>query len=506
MSELIDLPVTQVVVLEDRATVRRSATVDLTPGPHRFRVESVSPIISDKTLFGKVGGGRGKVLDLRVRRRRRFEEEEPDAPDAEFSRELNELRLELEAENRELSRLAEALNRHGELAAQWADEIARDLSCRPAEPEQWRADWSALGERLEELTYRHEEVRSRRQEKLARLNTLEDEERARRTPSDDIDAELELTVVMEEAARVELMVEYCVPNACWRPCHVAEWIGEALRFESQACLWQNTGEDWNGVNLIFSTARPTLGTEPPEIAREGFSIVQKQKSLQVSTRETSVRSVERGHAEMPGIDSAGEILNFCSSEPADVPSDGRPYRVPLFEFQAGVSEERRLMGELAQSVFLETRLTNAGSAPILAGPVDLIKACGLAGRGYLDFVAVGESFRIGWGPHPELRCSRREEQLPVDSQLLGGWQSRCHQIEVHVSNLGASPQSLQVLERIPVSDLKGVKIEQDLEQTSGGKLQDKDGFLNFDITVPPFGRETVTVGYRISWKKHVSGL
>jgi uncharacterized protein (TIGR02231 family) len=492
--------------MEDRASVRRQASLQLEAGSHRFTVSAVSPIIADKSLHGKLSSGPGKVLDLRLKRRPRAHHERPSARGQELWDQLREQRELVARGENEVSRLDAALARYDVLAGHWGREVALDASLEPGASKRWSSDWEALRRKLSELAEEGVAAGHRLSESRRRLEDLTRRYEASTTPSAEMEAVLDLTVVMEQTASVELTVEYLVPNALWRPYHAAEWQGDTVRFRSQACLWQNTGEPWSDIDLLFSTERAALGTEPPPLQAELLFLQPKQKRTVVTTRQESVQQVEERVSAVPGIDAGGETLHFAASGKTSVASDGRPHRVPLFEFEAPARDERVLMAELRPEVFQRTRLENGGCGPILAGPVDLIKSCGLVGRGYLDYAAPGQTFSIDWGPHPELRCHREEKVSAEEKSTLSGWRTREHQVEILLSNLGPRSLALEVLERIPVSELKSVRVEQDLGKTSGRQAQDKDGFLRFPVELAPFGRGTVTVGYLVSRKKDVEGL
>ena len=506
MSQALELPITEVTLMEDRANVRRSTTLELEAGSHRFQVNAVSPIISDKTLHGKVNGVVGKILDLQVIRRPRQPSERPDSESRQLWQRVEEQRQALAASQRDRERLATTHQHYNALAVQWARETALDASFAKVDPERWKADWQALKERIAGVVSRQSEVERRCEREHRLLDDLTRRYNLLSNPGGVMEATLELTLVMEQGGTAELNVEYCVPNACWRPYHVAEWSGPSLTFRSQACVWQNTGEAWNDVTLSFSTERSTLGTEPPELFTDVLHLQPKQKRTTVATREESVHHLEERMAGVPGINAGGETLRFGAPEKASLPSDGRPHRVPLFSFETAAREEKVLMAELRREVFVRTRLQNSSGRPILAGPVDLIKQCGLVGRGYLHFAAAGETFSIGWGPHPELRCHRENRSRAEEKAGLSGWRSSEHYVEIHLSNLGPETQSVEVLERLPVSELKGVKIEQDLGKTTDRVTHDPNGFLRFPVMLGPFGRKTITVGYLLSRKGDVDGL
>lgn len=506
MSQPLSLPITAVTLMEDRANIRRVASLSLEAGSHRFLVCGVSPIISDKTLHGRLRGAEGKILDLRVIRRPRQSSERPDSSSQEAWRRVEQQRESVASAERERERLANTHLHYNALAAQWSQETALDASFAKVEPERWKTDWQALKDQVAELVERRNQADHRCQRERQLLEDVTRQYQLLQSPSGEIEANLELTVVMEQGGEVEISVEYCVANACWRPHHVAEWSGARVQFRAGACVWQNTGEAWDGITLFFSTERSTLGTEPPGLQGDLLYTQPKQKRTTVVAREQSVHHLEERMSGVPGIDSGGETLRFAPSGTFSLPSDGRPHQVPLTTFEAPAREERVLMGELRREIFVRTKLENASGGPVLAGPVDLIKECGLVGRGYLEYAAPGETFGVSWGPHPELRCFREDKSGPEEKSALSGWRTREHYVEIHLSNLGPDTQSVEVLERLPVSELKGVKVEQDLAKTTDRVAQDNNGFVRFPVQLPPFGRKTITVGYLLSRRGDVDGL
>ena len=48
---------------------------------------------------------------------------------------------------------------------------------------------------------------------------------------------------------------------------------------------RDTGEDWNDVDLLFSTQRPSLGTEPPLLSNDVLRLKKKEAQVHVETRE-----------------------------------------------------------------------------------------------------------------------------------------------------------------------------------------------------------------------------
>ena len=325
-------------------------------------------------------------------------------------------------------------------------------------------------------------------EMKGRLQRLSRRIEALSTPSTEMSATLQLDVLVEQEGELEIAIDYVVPGACWRPHHTAELLdgGEQLRFTTDASIWQNSGEDWPDVELAFSTERPSLGAEPPNLHTDQLRVKRKSSVLHVEARDQTVQEASKGSAaagELPGIDDGGEVQLLRALTRSTVPSDGRPHRVTLGTFTAGCAERRVCYPELVQSVLLETTQANGSERPILAGPVDLIRNSGLCGRTTVPVHRTARALRPRWGPDAELRVQRDEQIKQDDAGLLSAWTRLSHLIELRLSNLGPHERAVTISERVPVSEIEKVKITPDGKRTTGGKEPDKDGFVKWQLTL-----------------------
>ena len=326
-------------------------------------------------------------------------------------------------------------------------------------------------------------------------------------------AYLEIDVEARAACDARLQIEYSVPGACWRPAHRAELLDEdgaaQIRFETDACVWQNTGEDWPDVQLSFSTERASLGVAPPALASDTLRVQKKSQTVHIEAREQAVETLEAPSGtrapQVPGIDDGGVALHLEAVHRSSLASDGRPHRVHLHSFEAPADLALVAMPEINPCVLLSSKLDNAGGRPLLAGPVDLIRNSGVVGRSQVLYVADGERFELGWGPEPELRLRRRVESSSEKSRVLSSWRAREHTILLHISNIGDRRHRIHVTERVPVSEIDKVKIEVDTKETCGRQAADKDGFVHWDLEVAPAAHESLTLRYRVKKHEDVAG-
>jgi uncharacterized protein (TIGR02231 family) len=517
-----------VTVLEDRARVTRRGAVQLPAGQSTVKIEGVAPVLVDKTLTARAEQGR--VLDVRCRRALAPEHRAESARSADAT----ELRARLDAAEVAVARA------EGEQAI--ADrELGAIVKLRAVSLEEL-ADEAAWGRPIDgaaaalkrldeqEKTAVGKQAAQRLAVERARRDLAELRARAAEAARDAgrDTATIEIDLALDAAAEVALEVEYLVPGACWRPYHTATLAGDQVTIATDACVWQRTGEDWRDAALSFSTERPSLGAEPPRLFDDPVRVQKKSEQLVVEARDHDVDQTGLGAADrpqqqaaqVPGVDDGGVVQTLRAPHPASVVSDGRPYRVPLGSHTSPAEVALVAVPERSAAVFTRTRQANGGR-PLLAGPVDLVRDAGYVGRTSTLFVASNEKFELGWGPDADLRLHRDERRHREDAGMLGSWNETRVRVAVRLSNLGDRARTVEVTERVPVSEIDKVEIKlgapdawsgRDPEQAPDGVPQvvertvDADGLVRWRVELPPRDRRLVALEYHVRAHTSVVGI
>jgi uncharacterized protein (TIGR02231 family) len=511
-------PVVEVTLLEDRAHVIRRGRVTLPAGSSTIVVEGVAPILSDRTLAAVVlHNAAPRINDVRVKRQRIVLQKDLPAEIQKLKAELEELDRDMQRHAAQRELLGKQITFVAGAASQALKEFSEDTSWGKAFPEEWRAQLETLSAHERALRDRALDLAVAMRDASVKKANLESRIASLHHPSTRQAASIEADIFAAEPAEVEVQIEYIVPGACWRPQHTARLLQNAdgtqrVQFTSDGCVWQNTGEDWTDVALLFSTQRPSLGTEPPKLSTETLAVQKKQAGIAVESREQEIVQAGMGAGkrtaapEVPGIDDGGEALKLRAAHKATIPSDGRPWRVALFSFETPASTEWMLVPELAPSAVLKGTQTNTSNFPLLAGPVDLLRDSGYVGRTSILFIAPGEQFGLSWGPDSEVRVHREHEKLEEDKPLISNWLAREHRIASRLSNLGAVEKRIKITERVPISEVEKVEIAFDAKNTTEQKTPDVNGFVNWSVTLAPFGHAAVNMRYTVKRHKDVMGI
>jgi uncharacterized protein (TIGR02231 family) len=259
--------ITEVTVYPKRAKVSAEGEVRLEAGRHRLVVEGLPLSMYSDSVRAR---GRGKMpvrlggVDVR----KQFHEETPEEVVLALEREIDELKdglLALSDERDVLDAQSGYLN--GLRAA--ADHYARGLAkgTLSVDGQRQLVDFVARVDRETRTAIREVEGRRREQERRlhqreSRLRELQSK-RSRQSFAIIIDLEADGEGVFFP------VVSYDVQHVSWQPLYDIRLSRTAdepmVEVTAFAEIKQSSGQDWTGVALKVSTARPDVGQELPEL-------------------------------------------------------------------------------------------------------------------------------------------------------------------------------------------------------------------------------------------------
>lgn len=524
----LTLPIALVTVLEDRAQVRREGKIALTQGHNRLALWGIAPVVQDVSLRVEIvaPSGAGRVLDARVRRALRVGHKEKPEVAGALERRIDELVRGYADAADEKGRADERAVVIVDMMEKAMSEVPEDAAWSLGHPQTWRETWEALSGKARALRGEGRGFVEQMHKLAEEIGLLGRQRALLDRPDTSFACVIEIDVdAAASLSAAELVIEYTVPNALWRPFHTAELKtaekrAAGLRFSSQAAVWQNTGEDWIDCELSFSTARSSLGHEPPKLVDDKLNARKKDQRVVVEAREVAVSHAGLGRGgggggppvgvSLPGVDDGGDVQTLRSQGKVTVLSDGRPSFIPVFDFESDAITSLVVMAELETAgtgggAFFKSTQQHTGIKPILAGPVELVRSSGFVGTTSTLYVAPGERFALGFGPDHDVRVQRTvDSEEAVDE--IDQWKRRTVQVSIFLSNLAADEKQLEISERIPVSEIEQVKVTLVADKTSGAPELNEHGMLTWKMALPASGRLRLQLVYVVATAPGVQGL
>lgn len=501
----------QVTFFEDRAQVVRRAEVELAAGTHPLRLPGVSLLVDDTTLQVRATDASGtpvRVLASRVLRSMRSVAAASDEEVEALAERRRAAWKELEGARRRLALTQNEQQRVVALEQALLRSMYRVPRAGDVSTDEWGGSLDRLGHAFDTALGEQLEVRNTvtdlaKAELRARMLL---EEAKKKNP--EIRSEIETEVRLEEAAKITIEATYFVPCALWRPSHVARLSEDrrSVKVDLMATVWQVTGEQWDDIEATFSTARPTKIAEAPLLSddylrsRPKTDFEKNVVAVEARDVDISVTGAEGSRAidEMPGVDDGGEPVRFQATEAVTIESTGEPFRVELGGAEADCSTRLVAYPERSPVAYLASRLTWKHTTPLLAGPVVTMRGNEFAGRSRVDFAGPGEAVELSFGVDSGISVHRSVDDEHKTSRMTGK-NTLNRTVKVFVSNLSGETKFVNIVERIPVSEIEEVTVK----DVQAAAKPDTDGFVEFAVELGPRKVETLELSYRVDYGSKV---
>lgn len=350
--------------------------------------------------------------------------------------------------------------------------------------------------------------------------------------------EVRVYVAAASPLEADFIVRYQVPTANWVPLYDArlqtgsKTAAAKMELARRAAITQRSGEDWDGVTVHLSTARPSEGASAPDVTTQTIDFEPEMKpmaapapvakalrrpqniaeDMNVAANESDSRS-----AGAPAIAALAEQQTIAETEAAlttapfeatfavpgkvSVTGNGDPKRVVLLTDTIEPELSSRTVPKIDTNAYLYAKLQSPKGTPLLPGRVYLFRDGTFAGTSNLPLLQPGEDHDLGFGVDDQLKVRYVVlEEKRGESGLISTSHTDSRNFRVTLKNLHERPIQVRVLDRVPVSLNQEIKIEYTGRSApTKTNFEDKRGVLNFEAKLEPDEEKVLDYGYRVSW-------
>ena len=317
----------------------------------------------------------------------------------------------------------------------------------------------------------------------------------------------------DKAGEVEVTLRYQVWGAGWSPSYNARLAEDRMELEYQGVVTQSTGEDWNDVELLLSTANPSVSGSMPEIqpwylGRDGWYGGDVGGSLEANRgyydNPDAAPSPSGGTGVLESkmeaaVEGSGAVV-FAVKGKRTIAGDGSAQRIPVGTQTLGTEVELAAAPKLVPEVYRRVRVGYDGTVPLLPGAVATYVDGDYVGSSMLDAVVPGEEFELGFGTYDRMRVER--EMVSRKQEYLGPGKKTVRytfHFRVRVSNYSGQTRSIELKDQLPVSEIDRVSVKAiDL----GGGVEPESapgsGVLVWDLEIPDGTEQSVEFKFSVT--------
>jgi len=498
-----------VTVFIDRARVTREGTLTLESGRQTLEIpelplqlipDSVRAVIKSevptrlisvdvrKTFYREAAPGTAKKLLVRIKK---LEEE--------YQAQEN-LADTTQKEIEQLDGLAQS--------QAYAKQIARGSFSL----DQLAALLTFIREQRNDALARRESIRQNQRELNNQLEKLNNELKQINTarPRERYSAFLDVDVTGDGDVRVELI--YMMQGASWKPVYDMRLHDDQLAIDYLAEVRQRSGENWEGVNLTLSTAKPASPAVIPEL-NPWYLAPRPQRPPAPSPRmrggavpEAAAFSIAESAMAPPpmmdaevvtaDIETEGASVQYTIPETVRIPGSNEPHKVTITTISLASTHQYVTAPAVDAQAYRKIEVVNTTPYLLLGGTAQIFEADEFIGRIPVKTLAKGQTLELYFGVDLRISVERELMRRDTDKKFIGDRRRVRYGYAIKLENQTDTSQTITVLDQIPVSRHEDIRIKLDAASPS---ITDQDALnrLTWDIQLDAGAKKTIEYEFSI---------
>jgi uncharacterized protein (TIGR02231 family) len=519
----LDTTLSAITVYPDRARVTRSGKIALQSGETQLELTDL-PITMNPDSARVIARGTAPARLLGLQIQRAFYAEAP-------AEQVRALESQIETLQDEMSALdarallvkqnwakLDALGGHTQVYATALASGEMSVEAQLALLDGLRVRAGQLDAELQEILVLKRNLDRRLQQFKMQLEQLRN---AR--PRERYTALVEVEAMNSGDLTVELT--YLVANAGWKPLYDLRLLEEnskpSLEVGYLAQVTQQTGEDWDGVTLALSTARPALAATLPELnpwyisplptphpapapsapdAARRMAAPMAMKAALAPAESTQGATPEAVEAEvaMARVDTSGAAVTYHVTGTVAVPADGAPHKVSVTHYSLHPRLDYVAAPKLVEAAYRRAKVTNDSPYTLLPGTANLFAGEEFIGATQLELTAPQGEIELYLGADDRLKVERELKRREVGKQLIGGKRSLRYGYEIRLENLLPFEAKVTLHDQFPVSRHEDIKVR--LESADPKPTQQTElNLLDWELNLAAKEKRTIRFDFAVEY-------
>jgi uncharacterized protein (TIGR02231 family) len=523
--------VKNVTVFTQGAQVFRSSTVNLNKGVTDLVFNNISPSINPSSVQA---GGKGDFIILDVKHQVKYPEPPKETPGTlpkEIAQEIKQLEdsianlgfisddianqkaaLTLEKNMIEKNKLANGEGKSDSLA------VLKQAM------EFFRIKLSDINSKLLKLKKDEKKNNEKTQLVTARLTDLrkykvsEDPNK----PYAPIN-QIIVTVSADAVTTGTIDINYMVSQAGWIPSYDlrSTTATQPVEITYKASIYQNTGEDWNDINLKLSTSNPNRSNIKPSLptwyinyytqpmisgtykgAREMMDMNSIATNEEMSKEKDEMKKLSPAQSAANYsqlVETMGNVM-FDINLAYSIPTDNAMHVVPIKSENLPASYYHYLVPKIECEAFIVASITGWENLNLLPGKANVFYEGTYVGETVLNPAVINDTLDLAFGRDNGVTVTRTKKPVKENNKLIGSEITKTITYSLRMKNNKSKTINLVVEDQIPVAQNKEIKVE--MKENSSADYNPETGLLKWNTKLNPKEYQTLSFTYAVTYDKN----
>ncbi len=325
--------------------------------------------------------------------------------------------------------------------------------------------------------------------------------------------EIWVNVSSKTRTNFELEITYIVGGAGWSPVYDirVKDTKSPIALSYKANVWQQTGLDWNNVQLSLSTSNPSQGGQKPELYPQMVDIYRPQPASVYKNRvmDSAVRieampsapSMEEAvsMADMVTITENTLAVSFEIILPYTIPNGGKPELVDIQNENFSANFIHFGIPKYDTDAFLTANIIGWEQYNLLPGKANVYFEGAFVGETYIADNTVSDTLNLSLGRDKKINFKREIIKDFSAKKTIGANIRESKAFRITIRNTKKENVDLILEDQIPVS--KNSEIEVLDADFKGAELNAETGKLTWKLNLKSNETKILEVKYTVKYPK-----
>ena len=486
---MINTKIIEASIYRSGCFIKRSGNIELKKGKQNIEIDGLTSSLNPETLKialpKNVSGSNIRIENL--------SEEKQEEINRELIDRLNETKRKLEVRNKQL----ELINNSADFSAK------ENISINEM------SDYiDLLPDKMEKIYEQIDELEKEKKVLEKKLNEARNKTRAYYVRL-DIEADEDISIPFE--------LSYFETCASWYPIyeiHTAE--NDTVSIKLKGKIRQNTIEDWKDIKINLFTGNPEISADIPILYPEklnfyeprifkaggmnnalyaGMAMEKATMSLDEEALEEPLYDVDQVAAERIENDT---MMEYDLNGLYDLDHINE-LTVNLSEHNIACHYHVIAVPKLDNYGYLAAEVDSKEISELYNTSATIYHLGTYLGNAYIDVDTSKEKYDISLGRDESIKLKREQKKKYASNVLLKGQKKMEYEYLIEVNSNKSSAVDITLYDQIPISQDKSINV--DINEISGGKLEEDSGKLIYDFHLEPKEKKEIKLAYSISWPK-----
>lgn len=327
-----------------------------------------------------------------------------------------------------------------------------------------------------------------------------------------------------KAVTSNVKLSYVIPDAGWVPTYDVRVnsITQPVKLSYKANVFQNSGINWDKVNLTLSSGNPSEGAQAPKLQPWYLDFYQDYSSSKMAMSiprpapapvaemaaganaqeldGAMASRAKRSLSDYVVTDAGGVNTRFSISLPYNIASDGKGHSVTIKDVDVQGDYRYVVVPKIEPDAFLQVQLKDWEQLNLLPGKSSIFFEGSFVGQGDINIADAKETLDLSLGRDKKVIVNRENgKQLTSKAEFFGNSVSQQYSFVTSVKNTRKEPIKLVVMEQMPLSRDSAITID---GLKYDGASYDKDtGNVQWTLDLPANQSEKFTLSYTVKYPK-----